>query len=175
MQVESDATITITFPNDYTLTAPTCQSVTVDGSSVSGATCSHQDNTITIENAFNSSSSPSNLSINNVELVIGGVQNPSPAVFTGDFSGSIGTDIAVPSNNGIQLTSAQFDSCTITFSPSVVNSYSTMIITLDPKNTLNSSSSVEITLPQLRKWTYDIQDTSLLTSTIVSCTSESNV
>lgn len=69
-----------------------------------------------------------------MELTIGDVLNPSPALTTGEFKGQIGDDIAVPDGVGYQLAPSVFDSCYITFDPAYVNQHNTMVFTLDPKN-----------------------------------------
>ena len=105
LKVNSGANMTIRFPSQYTLSAPTCVSVTINSITVSGFTCSVTGNTITVDGVF---TNIANLSINNAELVIGNVVNPTPAVFTGEFIGTIGDNVAQPDGGGIQLTAAAF-------------------------------------------------------------------
>ena len=72
--------MTITFPSDYSLSSPTCISVTINSINVVAFTCTTSANTITVSNAF---TTLSNFSINNAELVVGNVVNPTPALRTG--------------------------------------------------------------------------------------------
>lgn len=97
--------MTIRFPSQYAITSPTCVSVTINSITVAGYTCSVVGNTITVENVF---TNVANLSIYDAELVIGNVLNPTPAVYTGEFIGTIGDDIAQPDGGGIQLSAANF-------------------------------------------------------------------
>jgi hypothetical protein len=100
--VSSTANFTVTFPDNYTtISNVTCVSVSVMGISVSNFSCNISGNTIIVSNAF---TSLSNLGVTNVSLVVGNVLNPSPAIYTGTFSGSIGIDVAVPRSTGMQLT-----------------------------------------------------------------------
>lgn len=87
-------------------------------------------------------------------MSLGNVVNPVPAVNTGSFQGTIGIDVSLP-DAGVQLTPSSFDSCTVTFDTAYVNqTTSTMVITLDPKNALDSTSSIYVDLPM--RWTQDI-------------------
>jgi len=45
-----------------------------------------------------------NLKVKTVVMIVGNVLNPTPAILTGGFSGTIGIDVAVSKNTGIQLT-----------------------------------------------------------------------
>lgn len=68
-------------------------------------------------------------------MVVSNILNPTPAIRTGEFSGTVGSDNAVPNGQAsIQLTAADFDSCSITFDPTTVNQTGTMVVTVDPKN-----------------------------------------
>ena len=101
--------------------------------------------------------------------------NPSPAVFTGQFSGTIGVDTAQPNGGGIQLTAGAFQSCTINFDTATVNQTSTMILILNPTNQLSTSSYIVVTLPQTRRWTNDISTSNTLPlSTSMTCSNITN-
>lgn len=114
--------------------------------------------------------SVSNLYVYDVELVVGNILNPTPAITTGEFSGVIGTDIAVPNGGAVMaLSPAAFDSCSITFDGTTVNQTSTMVLTLDPKNSLTTSSFVVITLPNTRKWANDISSSNLPLYSSMTC------
>lgn len=98
-----------------------------------------------------------------------------PAVYTGQFTGTIGTDVAASNGGGVQLTTATFDSCSITFDPAYVNQTGAMVVTLDPKNALDSTATVLINAP--RRWTNDIVATSQLpiTTTMICANYSANV
>lgn len=67
--------------------------------------------------------------------MISNVINPSPALTTQAFKGTIGNDNSnVYYGDLVTLLPGQFESCGITFSPAVVNSTASMILTIDPKN-----------------------------------------
>lgn len=91
---------------------------------------------------------------------MGNILNPVPAIYTGEFNGVIGSDVSVPVGGGVQLYPAAFDSCSITFDSAIVNQTSTMVLTLDPKNSLSSAATILISTP--RRYTNDILTTSQL-------------
>ena len=169
----ANADLTITFPSDFTLSAPTCVSVTVSSVAVSGFGCNYvSGHTITLTNVFASLADPY---VYDVVLVIGNVLNPVPAVTTGEFSGTIGSDTAVPAGSAyIALSPGEFDSCSVTFNTAIVNQTSTMVITVDPKHTLSTSASIVVALPSSRRWTNDISTTNTLPLySSMTCTSSS--
>lgn len=81
-------------------------------------------------------------------------------MYLDQFQGTIGSDTAVPNGDGVQLQPATFDDCTVTFDTGYVNQTSTMVITLDPKNALDSTSSLFVDVPN--RWTNDINTASTL-------------
>lgn len=164
------STITVTFPSEYTITsAVNCIAVTVSSVSVTGITCTNSGNTVTVAGAI-----PSDAYIDVVEVTLGNVVNPVPAVNTGAFQGTIGSDVSMP-NGGVQLSANSFDSCAVTFDTAYVNQTSTMVITVDPKNALDSTSSIYIDLPM--RWTQDMVTASRLpvTSTMTCVNYSSGV
>ena len=81
--VITTATVRLIFPSDYTLSgSETCNSVTVDSQLISGATCSISGNTITVNNVFSTLTGAA-LFVQQIDLQIGQVNNPSPALTTG--------------------------------------------------------------------------------------------
>ncbi len=156
------STITVTFPAEYTLVSPGCSSVTINSVTVIGYTCSASGLTVTVSGAI-----PNDQFIDTAEVRLSNIVNPVPALATGEFHGSIGIDIAVPNGGGVQLTAASFDSCSVTFDAAYVNQTSIMVINVDPKNSLGSTSSILVDLPT--RWANDIVSTSTLpiTSTMV--------
>lgn len=148
--------------------APTCLSVIISSAAASSFTCTTTGNTVTISGAITT-----NQNINTVEVTLNNIINPVPAVFTGQFQGTVGADVAVPNGGGVQLSPASFDSCRITFDAAYVNQTSTMVVTLDPKNGLDSSSSILVSVP--RHYTNDIVATSQLPVTnSMSCVNYSS-
>lgn len=105
------------------------------------------------------------------------VVNPVPAMYVTNFQGSIGVDTAVPNGGGLQLQPATFNSCTVTFDTAYVNKSSTMIVTLDPKNSLDSSSYLTVQFPTLRRWVNNINtgDTIALANSMVCNNQSTNV
>ena len=135
-----------------------------------GATCTPSGNTITISGAI-----PNDAFIDTVEVTLGNIVNPVPAVVTGSFQGTIGLDNSFPGGN-VQLTASTFDNCAVTFDTAYVNQTSTtMVITLDPKNALDSFSSILVDLPA--RWTNDIVAASRLpvTTTMICVNYSSSV
>lgn len=69
-----------------------------------------------------------------------------------------------------------FTSCYSTFNPTTVNSTSNMIITLQPKNQIQSTGFIVIQFPATRRWANDISTTNympILSS--MSCSNRSSV
>lgn len=124
--------VSVTFPSEYSLTgSETCLTLDVISASqtysLSGFSCSVSGNTISFQNSF---TTVTDLYVKQVTINIGNILNPSPAVKTGSFTGSVGADIAV-SNGGtaVQLEPATFSSCKISFgNGGYVNSTSPAII-----------------------------------------------
>ena len=135
---------------------------------MAGFSCSVTGDTITVSNVF---TNVANLSVYDGELVIGNVVNPTPAVFISGLIGTIGVDVGQPAGGGIQLTAATFESCSVTFDPAIVNQTSKMIISIDPKNELTSTSYVRVTLPSTRQWLNDISSAQLPLANSMTCTS----
>lgn len=149
------------------LSSPTVLSVLVSNSAVTGYTYATSGSTITISGAI-----PTAQNINQVELRIGNILNPVPAKYLDQFQGTIGIDNAIPFGDGIQLQPAAFDSCTVTFDTAYVNQTSTMVITLDPKNALDTTSSIFVDVPN--HWTNDINTASVVPVTAsMQCTNYS--
>lgn len=90
----------MTFPSEYTLTSPTCISVTISGVVSTTYSCSSSGNVVTVSGAF-----PTPIIVTSVTLVLGNILNPVPAVATGQFQGAIGTNVAVANGGAnVQLT-----------------------------------------------------------------------
>lgn len=145
-------------------------SVSVMSSAVTGYDCTTSGNTVTISGAILNP-----LFIDSVEIKIGNIVNPVPALVTGPFLGTIGTDTSAP-DGGVQLTAATFDSCLITFDTAYVNQTSTtLVVTIDPKNALDSGSTLLVDFSG--RWVNDIVTTRLLpiTTTMICVNYSSSV
>ena len=88
----------IVFPSSFNLASSnvTCLSIAVDSVSINTFTCSVSGNTVTFDGVF---TSISNLFVGKVELTVGNILNPSPAIPIYNFTGFIGTDFAAPSGS----------------------------------------------------------------------------
>lgn len=85
--IASSDTITVTFPNTYSLTTVSCL-VTVDtGAEISPSSCTVTGNQVTAAGIVNTDTF-----IATVIFKIGNVVNPSPAILTDYFTGTIGSD-----------------------------------------------------------------------------------
>lgn len=125
---------------------------------MTGYDCITSGNTVTISGAILNP-----LFIDTVEIKIGNIVNPVPALVTGPFLGTIGTDTSAP-DGGVQLTAATFDSCSITFDTPYVNqTTTTLVVTIDPKNALDSGSTLLVDFSGFSgHWKNDIVTTSRL-------------
>jgi len=110
--------------------------------------------------------------------MVGNIQNPSPAIMSGTFSGTLGNDVSLPSNsstNSIQLTAGYFQGCAITFSPSYVDTEpSSMHLSLTPTDAHPSGSTVIIQFPK-SVWTNDISNQALPITSAMSCSNMTSV
>jgi hypothetical protein len=119
-----------------------------------------------------------NTFISSIILWVHNILNPSPAFTTDNFYGTIGSD-----STGIgfyasvvTLEPAQFLSCSITFSPNIVNSTGNMILTMVPTNAIPSTGSIQVQFPSSLRWTNDLSSTNFLPiSSSMACTNVSNV
>lgn len=109
--------------------------------------------------------------VSNVTLIVSNIMNPTPAIQTSEFTGSIGSDTSgTGADNYVILEAATFQSCSITFDPTTVNSSSAMVLTLTPRNSIPQDGSIVIQLPDNR-WANDISTTFVLPiSTTMACT-----
>lgn len=101
MQVLTTSSVLLTFPSQYTsISSVTCLSISVDSIAISSFSCSITGNTVRFDGVF---TGVSNLYVGIVQLMVGNIKNPSPAIYTGTFTGYIGSDYAVPVSTGVQL------------------------------------------------------------------------
>lgn len=152
------------------MTAHNC-SIDIDFGGNNTQTCTVSGRTLTFSGLITSSTA-----IQTLTIYVGNVKNPQPAVLTSRFLGSIGND-----NSGnfvidskIQLTAAQFQACSVSFSPSIVNTTGqNMIVTVTPTNALNSGNTMVV---QFQSLTYANQLSStyrIPISGTLSCTNNS--
>jgi hypothetical protein len=110
--------------------------------------------------------------------MVGNIQNPSPAIASGSFSGTLGNDVSLPSNsstNGVQLTPGFFQGCTITFSPGNVNIQpSSMRVSVTPSDPHPAGSTVIVQFPR-SVWSNDISGQSLPITSAMSCSNTTSV
>ena len=91
---------------------------------------------------------------------------------TGSFIGTIGNDVS-SAGFGIQLIPAPFQNCAITFDSAYVSQTSTtMVVTIDPQNSLDSSSTILINLPS--HWVNDIVPSGLPITISMNCVNYSS-
>lgn len=165
-------TVTVKFPSPFVLTSVTCI-ISVNSGNQFSPSCSVLADSVVISNFVSTNSVVSRISV-----WVSNILNPSPAITTDYFTGTIGTDtsgLGYFASNVI-LEPATFISCYSTFSPTTVNSTSSMVITLQPKNQIQSNGYVVIQFPATRRWTNDISTTNFMPiSPSMSCTNRSSV
>lgn len=129
------ATATILFPSQYTnsmLSNFVCVDVQVNFNSITGYTCNLAGITITISDAFTSTSIVSDLIV-----ILGGITNPAVALTTDSIIGTIGSDV---SNNGagasVTFTKTYLTSLSISFPGGTVNRTSNLVCTLVTNNAI---------------------------------------
>lgn len=95
--------------------------------------------------------------ISDVTLIISNVLNPFPAITTSPFLVTIGSDYSANDPfAAVSLTPNQFTSTLITFNPSIVNTTSSMVITLTTTNRLPIGSNIIIKFPYNLQWAEDV-------------------
>ena len=84
----------------------------MDNIAINGFGCERLGNVVVFIEPFKDIT---NLYVSTVVIVVGNVLNPSPAYYTDSFSGTIGVDVAVPKNTGVQLTPCTYIPIKLTF------------------------------------------------------------
>lgn len=171
--ITSSDTATVTFPNTYTLSTVTCSLSINGGTQFNPTTC-----TVSGFKVIATGLVSSNTIVSSVALWITNVVNPSPAITTDYFYGTIGSDTSGSGTfaSTVILLPSTFLSCSITFTPSTVNSTADMILTVVPQNSIGSSGSIVVQFPTNRRWTNDISSTNFLPiSTSMFCSNKSSV
>lgn len=133
----STDTMSVVFPQEYDLSTTSGQitcTVIINSGAINSRTCTLTPGTnkLVITGAFVSDSI-----VYNVTLTVSNVLNPIPAMQTSEFVGTIGTDTSATGvDNYVVLSAASFQSCAVTFSPTTINSSSSMIFTITPTNSI---------------------------------------
>lgn len=162
----------INFPSTYTLTTVTCI-ISIDYGSQFSPSCTVSADKVIVSNIVSTATG-----IGFVSVWVSNIQNPSPAITTDYFTGSIGSDTSASGYfaSSIVLQPGTFASCYSTFSPSTVNSTGDLILTLTPSNSIGSTGYIVISFPITRRWVNDISSTNFMPiSSSMSCSSRSAV
>ena len=150
--VPAGASIVITFPNQYSLTSPVVADLLINDASITGFNFTVNSTSITISNAVLSSAA-----IANVTITVNNILNPYPAITTNPFIVAIGSDISAnSSSSAITLTAGSFSACSLSFSPSTVNTTGAMVVTVSPANKILVGGAVIVTFPPSLQWVQDI-------------------
>lgn len=170
----STSTVTLSFPVQYTITnAITCTYSINNTGTYTANPCTVSTNVVTLSNLF------SNTVLKTLSVMVTNVLNPYPAGITSNFSGTIGTNIAVP--NGVYSVvtiTAGASLCSFTFSPNYVYyNNSKMIFTLTTKNQFPDTGTIIVKFPSNRLWSQDLDTTRYMpiTTGTMICTSSSSV
>ena len=99
--IKSTDNITVTFPSTYSLTTITCSVSVNSGLEVTPTTCSISGNKVIAIGVVSADTY-----IATISFTISNIQNPSPAILTDYFTGTIGTDT---SGSGLFSSEVQLD------------------------------------------------------------------
>jgi hypothetical protein len=88
----------------------------------------------------------SNTIVSSLIVWVNNILNPSPAIITDYFYGTIGSDTSGTGTfaSTVELLPSSFQSCYVTFTPTTVNSTADMVITIVPTNQIGSSGSIVV-------------------------------
>lgn len=159
--VPSSATATIIFPSQFTtsqLASFTCSSVMVNLNSVLTFSCSSSANTIIVSNLFSGSEY-----INQVDLTLDNIINPSSAVTTSAFLGTIETDISNDSPIAdVTFSANSLSSLSVSFQGGVVNRTSDMIVTLTTTDAVPTNAIITVQFPATNQWARETSTNNLI-------------
>lgn len=151
----TNATATVVFPGQYgsaNVAGATCIDVSISGAPVVGVTCSVSGLTVTINNAFASTSLVSDMMI-----ILGGIVNPGSAVTTSPFVTTIGSDSSSATTAAeLTLTPGLLTSLTITFQGQYVNTTSDMVLNFVPSNAIPKNGGVKVVFPSALTWAREL-------------------
>lgn len=139
--VPPTATLTLTIPSVYTFDYTITLSAVVNGGAAVFPNYTISSNIITVNNLF--ASTPI---VSTVSIIIQNLRNPSPAIITDAFVGTIGTNYAEPIylKSVVVLSPAPFQSCLMTFNPRFVNRTASMVLTIIPRTTIPANGGLQI-------------------------------
>lgn len=171
--ITSSDKVTVTFPSPFVLSTVSCIISINSGNQFAPPSCSVLGNAVVISNFVTS-----NTVVARVSVWISNILNPSPAIITDYFTGTIGSDVSGSGYfaSNVILEPGIFTSCYSTFNPTTVNSTSNMIITLQPNNQIHSTGYIVIKFPATRRWANDISTTNFMPiASSMSCSNRSSV
>lgn len=139
--ITSADAVTVTFPSTFTLTTISCRVSVNNGAEIVPTSCGISGNQVIATGVV---STPTFIA--SLILTVENVFNPSPAIQTDYFIGTIGSDTSGTGSFGsnVQLEADEFTSCTVTFDPTTVNSTGAMVFTLVPKNAIGTAGEITI-------------------------------
>lgn len=146
-------TITVTFPASYAMPSGVSCVIEVDGGGQFAPACAVSGRRVVVSGFVTGPRA-----IGKVSLWVSSITNPSPAILTDYFTGTIGSDTTGPGYyaSQVQLEPSTFTSCYSTFSPTTVNSTADMLITLVPTNRIPADGYIVVKFPAGRRWVNDI-------------------
>jgi hypothetical protein len=172
--IQPTDTVTCTFPSNYVLSPTLNCNISINGSMPPlSRSCSASGSTVTVSGIVSV-----NTTIAYLTLWVWNITNPSPAMKISNFTGTIGNDTSGNDTSicSVELQSDNFQSCSITFSPNIVNTTNeSMILTIVPKNQISIGGSLSISFSSSR-WSTDISTTNYLPlNQNMNCSSRSSV
>jgi hypothetical protein len=149
--VPSTATVTVTFPSQFTsaqLSGYSCVSVMVNIIDVTGYTCALSNNTLVISHVFTGSDL-----VSEVDITLGNIVNPFSAVTTNPFIGTMNTDTSSSSSAAeVTYLSNPLTSLNIYFQSGIVNRTSDLILNLVIADMIPASGLITISFPAALIW-----------------------
>lgn len=130
------------------LTGVSCDSILVNFNAAVGFTCTLNGNTLTVSGLFNG-----NDNISEVDLFLSNIRNPSSALTTSPFVGTIGSDVSGSSSGAtLTYTAANLAILTASFASGIVNRTSDLIFTLTTGQPIPSDGAITIRFPGTLLW-----------------------
>lgn len=85
------------------------------------------------------------------------MRNPSPAVTTSHFRATIGTDYSSTGDSAqVSLTAGDLLSAAIAFTPTQVNTTSSMLVTITTANPIPQAGLIIVQFPSTLRWTREL-------------------
>ena len=149
--VSSSATANIIFPSQFAstqLAGFVCSSVMVNLNSVLTFSCTRSGNTIIVSSLFSGSEY-----ISQVDITLDSIINPSSAVTTSAFLGTIAADISNDSPIAdVTFSANSLSSLSVSFQGGVVNRTSDMIVTMMINDAVPANGIVTVLFPATNQW-----------------------